>query len=294
MDQLIVGHDEILENLTRLKDLSKLPTALAFVGPEGIGKSLVAKSFIEKVGCSIDSGSLIWIQPTGEWIKVDQIHEVLKKLSLRSLREYRFVVIEDADKLNPQSSNALLKALEEPPEKTHFILITSSLARLLPTIRSRVQSFRFFPIESAALNQLAPNAPTWILNLSRGRISELEEWQGEDMSKLLEEARVSFHALGQRDLEGWLSLFPTIKERGNAVRVAKIMQFFFRDLVREVTKEEQTLPFSVELRSSFSMTHDRLAKAWEKAFELELNISQNGDRSLLFQNYFYDIHRELG
>lgn len=285
----VIGHQEIREKLSRLQGLSKLPTALAFVGPEGVGKSLVAKAFINGLGCSEDSGSLIWVQPSGEWIKVDQIHDTLRKLSLRSLTAYRFVVIEDAEKLNPQSSNALLKALEEPPDKTHFILITSSLTRLLPTIRSRVQSFRFSSLGTEELIKMAPEAPAWALNLSRGRLSELEDWQSDEMSKLLLEAESSIHALGQGDLEGWINIFATIKDRASATRMAKILQFFFRDLVLGAGEEDQTLPFSTKLQ--FKWPVDRLTRAWEKAFELELNIAQNGDRSLLFQNYFYEIRQ---
>lgn len=289
-DQVIVGHESVWKRLNQLKDLSKLPTAMAFVGPEGIGKSLVAKSFAKSLGSSMESGSLLWIQPSGEWIKVEQIHDVLRKLSLRSLTSYRIVVIEEAEKLNAQSSNALLKALEEPPDQTHFILITSSLARMLPTIRSRVQSFRFFPLSTRELQELSPEAPSWALNASRGQVSELEDWQSEEISQFLSEAENGFLALGKQDLEGWLNLFPLIKDRANARRMAKTLQFFFRDLVAEVNEDEQTLPFSGRLRPYFSWPSHQLAKAWEKAFELEMSIAQNGDRSLLFQNYFYDIH----
>jgi DNA polymerase-3 subunit delta' len=63
----------------------------------------------------------------------------------------RLFLIEDADKLNEASSNALLKTLEEPPPTSHLVLITSRPAALLPTIRSRCQSIRFSPLAAAEI-----------------------------------------------------------------------------------------------------------------------------------------------
>ena len=287
MAQMIVGHVKEWNSLLHLANDEKLPSSMAFVGPKGIGKSLIAKALAEKLECMSD---LIWIEPSGEMIKVDQVHEVLKKLSLKNISKTRIVVFNDAEKLNPQSSNALLKALEEPPENTHFILITQSLSQLLPTIRSRVQSFRFFPLETKDLRQIAPDAPEWALTISRGQISELEDWQSEDLTTLLEASEKAFHALGQKDLDGWLELFPHFKDRAQAIKLSQILQFLFRDLVKAVSESEQSLPFSSRLRSSFEFDEDQLARAWEKAFELQLNLVHNGDRTLLFQNFFYDIH----
>ncbi len=59
----------------------------------------------------------------------------------------RLVVIEQAHLLNVQTANSLLKAIEEPPPETYFVLITSEFSLLLPTLRSRVQTLRFAPKE---------------------------------------------------------------------------------------------------------------------------------------------------
>src|SRR6185312_5408667 len=58
----------------------------------------------------------------------------------------RVFLIDDADKLNDSSANALLKTLEEPPATSHLILITARPGMLLPTIRSRCQAIRFSPL----------------------------------------------------------------------------------------------------------------------------------------------------
>lgn len=70
-------------------------------------------------------------------ITIEQIHEVLKKVKMRQTGE-QFIIINPAEKLSETAANALLKGLEEPGEKVHFVLVTTSPSLLLPTILSRV------------------------------------------------------------------------------------------------------------------------------------------------------------
>ncbi len=77
-------------------------------------------------------------------IRVDDAQEILKTLSLKSFEGgYKIVILWMADKLNIAASNKLLKLLEEPPEKTIFILITENEGDLIQTIRSRCQILQF-------------------------------------------------------------------------------------------------------------------------------------------------------
>jgi len=65
----------------------------------------------------------------------------------------RVFLVDEADKLNDNSANALLKVLEEPPHTAHIILITSRPAMLLPTIRSRCQMIRFSPLNGEEIER---------------------------------------------------------------------------------------------------------------------------------------------
>jgi len=303
-DQL-VGHEEVWESLLRLNQNSRLPTGMAFVGPHGVGKRLLAEAFVQLALCSsqdspcgqcgsclrVASGSsesLHVVEPSGEFIKVDQIHEVLKKLSLRSLSSKRFVLIDSAEKMNAQSSNALLKILEEPPEGTHFILITPQWSSMLPTIRSRAQSFRFFPLNPSEIIQVTGDSPSWLVNLSRGQVSEVEDWKSEDLSKVMEQVEISLEGLGRGDLEAWSGIFAVVKDRKASLKVSRLLQFFFRDLAFENSPEDQSLPFSDRLREKFSWSRNQMVTAWQKAFELEAAIASNADRTLIFQNYYFE------
>ena len=69
-------------------------------------------------------------------ISIEQVREIMNQLALREKND-KFIIIRPADKLGLDAANALLKNLEEPKEKVHFILVTNQLSELLPTILSR-------------------------------------------------------------------------------------------------------------------------------------------------------------
>ena len=98
---------------------------------------------------------LIEISPRGETIAVDDLREMKKMLFFAPLEgRFRFVIIDEAHRLNTSSANTLLKTLEEPPAHTRFILITHERGLLLPTIVSRSQFVHFSPLDETTLKEL--------------------------------------------------------------------------------------------------------------------------------------------
>ncbi|MDZ7832366.1 MAG: DNA polymerase III subunit delta' [Desulfobacterales bacterium] len=93
-----------------------------------------------------------WILPSGTYIKVDQIRELCQRLALKPYEaKKRVVVIADAHTLNPEAGNTLLKTLEEPPERTVFVLTARQASDLLPTILSRCRHIRFNPVSRESI-----------------------------------------------------------------------------------------------------------------------------------------------
>jgi DNA polymerase-3 subunit delta' len=162
------------KNVFQMQQAQRLPHALLLYGAEGTGKSGFARSLAGSLLCQrpADDGfacghcarcrlvtagthpDLSIIVPTPPknttskkpalHIRIDTIRELSSKLSSTSQMEgYRVAVIENADRLVMQASNALLKTLEEPGADTMIILVTSNPHRLPITIRSRCQSIRF-------------------------------------------------------------------------------------------------------------------------------------------------------
>lgn len=96
-------------------------------------------------------------------IPIEEIRTLIQRLHTRpTLGSRRVVIIDPADDLERNAANALLKALEEPPAGTYFLLVTHRPGRLLPTIRSRCRVLRFNPLDTVTmervLQQTAPQA----------------------------------------------------------------------------------------------------------------------------------------
>ncbi len=88
-------------------------------------------------------------------IPIEEIRTLIQRLHTRpTLGSRRAVIIDPADDLERNAANALLKALEEPPAGTYFLLVTHRPGRLLPTIRSRCRVLRFNPLDHAAMERI--------------------------------------------------------------------------------------------------------------------------------------------
>lgn len=88
-------------------------------------------------------------------IAIDQIRGMQSRLTTRpTLGERRAIILNPADDLEKNASNALLKSLEEPPVGTLFLLVTHRPGRLLPTIRSRCRVLRFDPLSAAEVESV--------------------------------------------------------------------------------------------------------------------------------------------
>jgi DNA polymerase-3 subunit delta' len=95
---------------------------------------------------------LIGIEKKLGQIGVDEAHEIVKKLSLKSYEGgYKVMLIWMAEKMNIATANKLLKLIEEPPEKTVFLLIAQNEEQIIQTIKSRCQILHFPPLAEAAM-----------------------------------------------------------------------------------------------------------------------------------------------
>ena len=141
----IQGHASHIERLKERIRKGNVPHALLFTGPRGVGKRKVALSLAQAIVCArfpqspcgtcpacekMSRGSLldvIQIVPEGksQTIKIEAIRTVRKTVMLKPFEaRAQVVIIEEANAMNPDAQNALLKILEEPPPKVHFVLLT--------------------------------------------------------------------------------------------------------------------------------------------------------------------------
>jgi DNA polymerase-3 subunit delta' len=172
----IIGHRRLTMLIARAIARESLPPTLLFAGPSGVGKWAVARATAQTVNClahekpggdlAIDACGtcrscdriargvhvdVLTLEPDDRAsIKTEVVREVLSGVGFRPFEgRRRVVLIREADTLEHQAQNALLKSLEEPPPGTMFILTTAVPGLLLPTVRSRCMRLRFGRLTAA-------------------------------------------------------------------------------------------------------------------------------------------------
>lgn len=203
----LVGQEAIASTLTNAINSEKIAPAYLFTGPRGTGKTSSARIFAKSLNClstdkptpqpcgnceacrSITRGSALDVieidaaSNTG----VDNIREIIEKSQFSPVQcRYKVYVIDECHMLSTAAFNALLKTLEEPPNRVIFVLATTDPQRVLPTIISRCQRFdyRRIPLESMAAHlrhiateeniDITPEAVSLVAQIANGGLRDAE------------------------------------------------------------------------------------------------------------------------
>ncbi len=194
----ILGHDIQKRIGKTFLEKGTMPHALILHGPPGIGKKSFAWALAKFINCTGHSGTamcecpachkikggnyldLSVLKPEGaaRTIRIEKIRDLQDTACITPVEARRKIVIFfDAERMSVGAANSLLKILEEPPRHIVLILVTEDINKILPTIRSRCMSFRFYPMPLAEIFE-------WLSGLAPG--SSREELQA---AALLSEGR---------------------------------------------------------------------------------------------------------
>ena len=151
----LVGQRRTVESLRAAADGRGMSHAFVFTGPPGSGRSNAAVAFAAALQCeeqppgcgachschTVLAGShadVTVVRTDKLSIGVDEVRDLVRRSALAPVgRRWQVMIVEDADRLTDQAGNALLKAIEEPTERTVWMLCAPTVEDLLPTIRSR-------------------------------------------------------------------------------------------------------------------------------------------------------------
>ncbi|ADL11596.1 DNA polymerase III subunit delta' [Acetohalobium arabaticum] len=158
----VVGQDTPIDILQNGLKRDRVNHAYLFAGKKGVGKEFTAVQFAKALNCKerksdacgeciscrkFNSGNhpdIVNIEPEGKYIKIDQIRSLQQNTSYKPYEsEWKIYIIKQADRMNLQAANGLLRTLEEPPKYVVIILLASKEDLLLPTITSRCQIIKF-------------------------------------------------------------------------------------------------------------------------------------------------------
>jgi DNA polymerase-3 subunit delta' len=190
----LVGHAAAEAELAQAWASGRMPHAWLLAGPRGIGKATLAYRFARALlaapeerdpsglSLAVDEqtrasrqvrvlshpGLLVIRRPYDEKAKrfttsspVDEVRKLRSFLGHRAAdAAWRVVIVDEANELNVNAANALLKSLEEPPARTVFLLVSSAPGQLVPTIRSRCRMLTLPPLDDGNLRKAATQALT--------------------------------------------------------------------------------------------------------------------------------------
>lgn len=344
----ILNHDAIVDRFRRSWERQRMATTYLFVGMPGIGKRLFAHKLAEVLLCENRPGSfescggcpacqqvqaethpdLILISKPADkaFIPIetfigekDHRHQagLCHDIGLKPFRGGRKVaLVDDADFLNREGANCLLKTLEEPPANSLLILIGTSEQQQLPTIVSRSQVIRFQPLALEQVQTILGQISEFeseiplekLAAVSQGSVQLAFQLADKETFEFREELfqQLSSGDPGQHDFAKTLSAFVDAagkdgaKKRARLNLVADLAIFFFRECylylsgtsewqidssprqdVRKLTEQWQ------ELDQIHAM--EIAAAAIERCDELQRQISANVNQSNAVEAWLIDL-----
>lgn len=255
----LLGQDLAKRALNAHLAAGKIAGAYLFAGPEGVGKRRLALELAKALNCTSDGSrpcdmcltcqqiakgshpDVHRVAPSGtsNQIKIDDVRHVLERIALRPYSaRVQVAILEQAQRLNEEAANSLLKSLEEPTAFTRFLLTTDQLSHCLPTIISRCQVIRCQPLPAHVVQQILmdahgcdPQLAAVLARLSCGSASRAIELAGRwtAYQGLLDRLADSGSA-------GWVES-PLPESRQDVVQLLEGMTAWLRDVAVAATGE---------------------------------------------------------
>lgn len=297
----IVGQQHPIRLLKTFIRNGKVPHALLFTGDDGVGKKMTAKAFAMACNClklksemrqrpdldAIDAcgdcapcrkiagnhhPDVIHVAPLSSVIRIAQIRTLLQTLTLKpNEADRRVVILSDAQAMNAEAGNALLKVLEEPPDRTLLVLTARQPSDLLPTVASRCRHIRFSPLGAADIKRLlartggiGPESIEAVSVLCGGSFARAQKWID---SRWLNHREWILQAIGgpmandgQPALRAWLALSEKLAKKKDLIEESlEILTMWLRDIL--VVGVDPQRVFNQDRREALSTAANRVSPA---------------------------------
>lgn len=317
----IIGHEKEIEMLKRAIENKNISHSYLFEGKEGIGKKMVAYVFSKTLLCKkdgrepcnrcvscmkFDRGShpdFHMIEPEKGMIRRGEIEDLIKEMSTSPFESKRKVfIIDDSDLMNIESKNTILKTLEEPPSYVNIILISGNPNNLLPTILSRVENIKFYPIVREKIKEflidkykLKEIEAEYIAEFTKGGIGKsIKLIEGENFFRIRDKVIEIVVKLGKGDKT---RAFRSIEffERNKEIidDILDIIIYWFRDLLIYKEIGENPLIINkdkiVELSENSYMNFKEINDIIRRVKDTKINIKRNINYQLAIETMLLNI-----
>ncbi len=343
--QGIQGHDENVERFRRILASGRLASTFLFVGPPGVGKRTFALKLAQALLCQVEPD--IKLDPCGTCPSCQQVAaqshpdlELIAKPADKSFipvevfigdREHRMrdglchnislkpylggrkvAIIDDADYLNQEGANCLLKTLEEPPPKSVIILIGSSEQTQLPTIRSRCQVVRFgeLPPEVVASLLLSLGEvdtdieAARLAGFSHGSLQRAKQFSDTALCDFRSEFLARLALLPEKSVSLATDVSAFIETAGKEAPVRRerlklvimIAVEFYRELIRQTSGmlaagDAATATAVETVRRTRVVDAEATAACVERCLDAQMQVDANANQATLIECWLDDLAR---
>ncbi|ADL67669.1 DNA polymerase III subunit delta' [Thermoanaerobacterium thermosaccharolyticum] len=317
----IYGHKNILALFNKIVSSQKIANAYLFIGESGFGKEFMAKYFAMMINCKngskpclscpsciqMISGNhpdIFFIEPDGISIKVETLRNVvINNAYVKPYNSYKKIfIIKEAEKMTEQAQNSILKTLEEPPEYGLFILTSSKMEGLLPTIVSRCEIIRFTResdevIEDYLINEkkIDRSKAKKIASIANGNYGKANLLIDEGYSRIRSELGDILYNVINQDKALRLESFKFFDENREMIDdIIDIMFSYLRDLMilKLLGSEEYIINKDmVDKLKDFSdnLTGFKLNNIINEIGELAFNLKSNVNYQLAIEKFLLNI-----
>lgn len=286
MTKEIIGREQLTDYIKKVTAEDKISHAYLFEGEKGMGKLFLAKYFAKTILCTEKRASEVLGRPVVEacrnCISCKQTegnnhpdiifveHEKPNLITVEEIRkqvvstaeilpyssEHKIYIIKDAEKMNEQAQNALLKTIEEPPAYVIIFLLSANKGKLLETIKSRCVELDVRPVDKEVVKnflkekyEVSDYVATYAAEFSAGNIGKAIRFAVED--DFLEMKRIVIHIMQRLDVDSEAALVEDISHLNGYKNEIKdcldLMTLWFRDmLVLKATGDVNRLIFKEE------------------------------------------------
>lgn len=311
----IIGHRHPLQLLQSMLRTGQMPHAFIFYGIAGIGKYTAALAFAKALNCrelkddfcgrcrSCDKierqthPDVVLVEPEKNVIKIEQIRDLQQQIAYRPVEgAWKTVIIDQAERLNTQAANCLLKTLEEPPDSTMLVLVSRSIAGMLPTVLSRCQQIRFAPLNDQDITTylcrsgVTPDRAAQVTGYAQGSIKRaLFLAHGDFLERRAEMAAVLSRG-SARHAADTLSLAAGIADDDEAtVPALEFLHSWYRDLLMLHEGLTEPVLYNRDMAEALSAaclheTRDSIVKKIQAIQSVQNSLALNVDVQLALES----------
>ncbi|MGI6095260.1 MAG: DNA polymerase III subunit delta' [Lachnospiraceae bacterium] len=315
----VLGHEEIIKHLQNAVFMDKVSHAYIFDGEEKSGKKLLANLFAMTLQCeagrtepcfqcssckkvqSRNHPDIIFLDhEKANLISIDEIRtQVVNDVAIKPYTgPYKIYIIDEAEKMNLQAQNAILKTIEEPPAYVVIMLLTSNISALLPTILSRCVTLHLKPVKDSLIRnylmeemQIPDYQADMSVAFAQGNVGKAKEIAASHQFR-----EMTDHALYLLRNTPKMELYELVEaikqltqEKDSIYDYLDLFLLWFRDvLMFKATKEVDTLVFKKEINS----IEERAKKSSYEGLEIIIEAIERA-KVRLHANVNFELVMEL-